>query len=138
MDEIQIEWIEDESNVREIIDSVEKKGGKILEKPTPFEPSEEDLDDLGDAAFEPMTIIAISLGIGSLVKLISDLYNDHKYPGGEVIDIRGGKLRRTTIRNMEKGSLLIISDKGAQKFSASKRSDGLAILEKALRGLSHG
>jgi hypothetical protein len=138
MNEISLEWVVDESAVSDVVASVEEKGGRILASPEPFEPSEDDLYDMADSAFEPMMVVAVALSVGALIKVISEVTLAHKYPGGDVIDIRGGTLKRRSVPSLDKGSLVVVMETGTEKFSPAKRADGLALLEKALMGMANG
>lgn len=138
MNEIQLGLVVGESEVREVQASVKGKGGRIIDNPEPFEPSGDDLYDMGDAAFEPMMVVAVALSVGSLIKVISEVILAHKYPGGEVIDIRDGKLKRHSVPSLDKGSFVVITEDSTKKFPPDKRADGLTFLEKALRGMAIG
>lgn len=138
MKEIQLELVVDESMVPEVQASIKGKGGRILANPEPFEPSEDDLYDMGDSAFEPMMVVAVALSVGTLIKVISDVILKHKYPGGEMIDIRGGKLKRWSVPSLDKGAIVVVTEDGTKKFPPAKRTDGLAFLEKALGRMAIG
>ena len=136
MDEIRFEWVVKESLVPKALETVENQSGRVLDDTTFFEPSADEIDYLGDSAFEPMMVIAVALSIGALIKVISDTVLEHKYPGGELYVLRKGKLKHFRVPSLEKGTIVIITEKGTERFSPAKRADGLAVLEKALRGLA--
>lgn len=141
MNEIHLDWIVDENLVQEVKNTIETERGRILAEPKQFDPSMIDpayTDYLGDSAFAPMMVIAIVLGIGALIRIISNVRLAHKYPGGELIDIRGGKLIRLSIPSIEKGSLVIIAEDGPHYYAPPKREEALTFLTKALGGMTSG
>lgn len=134
--ECLLEWIVEEGEVNSALAVAKANGGQVIAKPIQFEPDADELEDMGDAAFEPMLVIAISLSIGALIKVVSDVSLAHKYPGGEVIDIRGGKFKRRPVNSLKKGTLVIISDEETKAFTPDNRDDGLNYLTKALGSLA--
>lgn len=138
MGEIRFEWLVAEEAVPAAVTALEGAGGRLLGQPAPYEPSEEDLEDLADPAFDPITVVAVALSLGALARVISDIVLAHQHPGGDLFDLRDGKLRHWVVPRLERGTLVIVTKTGIRRFPPAKRADGLAVLDQALGGLSDG
>ncbi|MHA1193439.1 MAG: hypothetical protein ACTSP9_14310 [Promethearchaeota archaeon] len=142
MNEIQFRWIVNENSISEFVSIFENKGIQVVDDKEPFTPRD-DVDvkllrHFGDSAFEPLVIITIALSIGALITVISERILEHKYPGGEVIDIRNGKLKRISVPTLEHGSLYIITEEGTKEFYPKNRKKGLKFLQKSLEAMIIG
>ncbi len=128
MDKVRFEWVVEESALNESVAITEEAGAEVLEVPKVYEPTIVESDDYGDHALEPMTVIAVALSIGALTRIVSEVIRQHKYPGGVVLDIRGGKLKKRPVPRLEPGTIIIITDDGQTKFPPDKKEDALAAL----------
>jgi hypothetical protein len=136
MANVTFEWVLPEGKVGEARKALQKAGVETG-KPTPWEPGADD-PDYPDAAFEPMTILAVSLGASVLLKVLSDVILKQRYPGGELFDLRGGKVKRRPIPSLPPGTLVLVTDQGTTKFAPEKRDEGFSILAKAMGSLGGG
>ena len=130
MNEIEFKWIVNENSISEFVSIFENKGIQVVGDKEPFTPRD-DVDvklirHFGDSAFEP------------LITVISERILEHKYPGGEVIDIRNGKLKRISVPTLEHGSLYIITEEGTKEFYPKNRKKGLKFLQKSLEAMTIG
>ncbi len=135
MNTIQFEWVLPEGESPGARKDLQEEGLDV-EAPEDWEPDEEALDYLADAAFEPMVILAISLSATALIKVISDVVSKHRYPGGELFDLRGGALKQRPVPSMSTGTLILVTDDETQVFEPSKRDDGIGQLTQAIGAMA--
>ena len=139
-EEIQIKWIVREDTVDGVKSKFEEHGGNILGEPEEIYPG-----DIGEGKYGPYTggntefapplvILAVALGVGVLMTVVSDIVLDHTYPGGSVWDIRGENPIHWSDPTLERGTIMVISNEGPQIFHPSQRHKGLAVLEGIFRG----
>jgi hypothetical protein len=131
---IRFEWVLSEGETTGARKDLEDAGVDVQD-PDVWEPDEEELDDASDAAFEPMMILAASLSAGALIKVISDVVLKHRYPGGELFDLRRGKLKRRPVPSLASGTLVLVFDDRIKRFEPSQREDGLTELSEAIAAL---
>jgi len=131
---IRFEWVLPEGQTpgaRKDLQAV----GVVSEEPEIWEPDETSLDDTHDVAFEPMMVIAVSLSASVLIKVISDVVYKHRYPGGDLFDLRKGSLKRRPLPHEPQGTLVLITDDGQQFFEPAQRDEGLKFLTQAISAI---
>ena len=131
-DVISANFVMEESSVSDYVTAVDKSGGKLAGPPGPYTIPAELLDDYSDAQFEPLMVVAATVAVGFLVKRISDVWLDHKRPGGQVVDTRGGQTVIRVAPYLERGTLVLQSDRGVQVFRPEKHDEALPVLGKLL------
>src|SRR4051794_11896949 len=92
---LAVQFVVPEADAAELASQIEMQGGQLLTSPEAWEIPAELLDDYTDAQFEPLLMISCTVAAGFLIKRISDVWLDHKRPGGHVLDTRGDS---TTLR----------------------------------------
>jgi hypothetical protein len=112
---------------------VTKEGGKVTKAAQPWRIPDDLLDRYADAQFEPLIVIAVIVGVGWLIKRVSDVWLDQTRPGGQVIDTRGGKVVVRVAPYLERGTLVLQSDKEVRVFRPNQRDEALKVLETALQ-----
>jgi hypothetical protein len=127
---ITVRWVTGESEATSLAQAAGKGGGTVLEQQT-WEPGPDDLDDYGDAAFEPLTAVVIVVATGWLIKRISDVVADHKRPGGQLVDARGDVVVRP-LPQLKTGTLVLVTKQETRVFAPDQHDTALDALTKLL------
>lgn len=129
---IKVELVLAEGEVVNEQKSIEEAGGQITSVASQYEPEPDELDDLGDSQFDPFVLISASLALGYLVKAISDVWQDHQRPGGQIVDASRRPVRVKRMPYVERGKLVIITKEGTQVLSTKERAAGEKLLAELL------
>lgn len=138
MADIYLEWVVDEGMAKKAAATVKQNGGRLLTESVPFEPNEEELDDYGDANFEPLMVLTCALSLAALLPFIVHAINDLRFPGGDFFDLRKGRCRWRPLPSTEKGTIVIQNDDGIVRYSPARRADALKVLGGTFEALVAG
>lgn len=133
---IAVRFIAEESAVADYVSEIEKGGGKIEVAAQAWEIPADLIDDYSDPQFEPMMLIAATVAAGFLIKRISDVWMDHKWPGGQVIDARNEEIEFRIAPYLKPGTLVILTKEGEKVFQLQDKDEALPLLEKIIK--AHG
>ena len=134
MTDLKLEWVVPEREGAVVNQLLESMGGHS-ESPRLWTPGAEEPDDEGDMAFDPLVLITASFAAAALLKAVSSIALDHLYPGGDLFDLRSGRLRRRPIPTLPRGTIVIVTDTGTEKFEPTRRDDGLLALDRCMKRL---
>jgi hypothetical protein len=131
MDNIRVQWVTAESEA----EAFAADAGEIasnVEVPKRWTPGPDEMDDYGDAMFEPLTMIVVIVGTGWLISRISSVIADHTRPGGYFIDFRGsGEAIVRPLPKADRGTVIIATAKEAVRiFTPDRRDEALGVLAK--------
>jgi hypothetical protein len=130
--EIEVKWVTKESESEAFSVSARKGGARVLETKG-WTPGPIEMDDYGDAMFEPLTAVAVIVAVGWLIRRIADVLADVASPEGQLIDVRGHPaIVRPLPKAKPPGKLVIVTDQGPQVFPPERRDEGLALLKRLL------
>jgi hypothetical protein len=130
MSNINVEWVTNESAVTDFAATAHEGGATVLETKD-WAPGPDELDDYGDAMFEPLAAVALIVAAGWLIRRIVDVLDDVMRPGGQLVHIRddGSVIVRPLPKTKPPGKLVIIKGTDTpQVFLPDRRDDGLALL----------
>jgi hypothetical protein len=128
---VEVEIVTEEAIAFEEIGRIRSAGGIVREQKVWTVPPEL-IDDYGDAQFEPMIIIAAALSIGFIVRRITETIEDLKRPGGQVIDTTHGRLEIRSAPHLDRGTLVLITDKGPVVYSAPRTDEAVTAITSIL------
>lgn len=134
---ISLEWVLPESQMDEELAALQRAGGTVQGKVRSYEPDDPDEVDDYDSQFDPMTVVAVAVGVGYLIEKVSNVWLKHKRAGGQIIDGRGGKLVVRRVPYTKHGTLVFMTDQGNQVFETSQEDEGFTFLREFL-GKYHG
>ena len=120
-----------ESDAPALERDAEAAGGSVLET-RPFEPDADEADLYGDRQFEPLTVVAVAAGVAFVIGRISDVWLDHRRPGGQIVDLRTVPAQVRPAPALERGELLVIRPNGREVFRARNRDESASILRAVL------
>ena len=133
---ITAEFIIREGQSQELLDQIEEQEGMVEGEVKPWAIPADLLDDYSDPQMDPLMIVTVSVTIGFLIKRISEIWLDHKRPGGQVIDTRGGKVVVRVAPFLDRETLVLQSDDGVEVFKPQDKDEAIPLLEKIILG--HG
>ena len=113
---ILFEWVVPESDRDEVSREIEAAGGTVEISGDPYTPSPDDPLTLPGSSFEPLVVIAGAVASVYMIREIAKLWRDIKDKGGEIIDARGGKLRRRRIPSLDRRTLILFTDEGKSVY----------------------
>jgi hypothetical protein len=93
-----------------------------------FTPPIDEVDLYGDAQFEPLMVVAITLGAAALIKLISDIWFEAKRPGGQIVDARTSPPTCRPAPFLERNTLVLITAEGSTVYEPSQKNEALAAI----------
>ena len=128
IDNVNVSWVIDEIAAKVVRSEIEEAGGTIESEPIPFTPPPEEVEDYHDAQFAPLVVIASVVAVGFLLKRISDVWLDHKRPGGLIVDARSNKLVVRPAPHIPRESLLVIDSTGSKVYTPDRKDDALSAL----------
>ena len=120
----------DEANLSEAIATIDSSGGTISSQPKPYDVPVDEIDDYGDAQFEPLMIIAATLSLAAITKVLSDTWLDHTRPGGQVLDARTIPPTLRPAPFIGRGELVIVTDDGASVYEPHQKNEGIDAIKK--------
>lgn len=135
---ISVQWVTQESTAQAFTVSAREGGATVLETKG-WVPGPDELDDYGDAMFEPLTAVVVIVAVGWLIRRIADVLADLTRPDGQLIDIRKHPAIVRPLPNAKPpGKLVIVSRQGTQVFLPERRDEGIALLRTLLGGSANG
>ncbi|MCB1701495.1 MAG: hypothetical protein H6985_17340 [Pseudomonadales bacterium] len=129
---VDFELVLGEGGLAEAMEKIERMGGEIRSPATPYEPDPDELDDLGDSQFDPLMVIAASLALGYLIKTISEVWLDETKGGGQLVDARSSPVKLKRLSYVDRGKLVIVTDKGVETYGPEQRDEGEEVLAQLL------
>lgn len=136
IESIPVSWVVSENAVQETISEIEDSKGLVTASPVQFNPPPDELEDYHDAQFDPLLIIASAVGIGFLIKRISDIWLDHTRPGGQILDTRNKELVIRPAPHIPRDSLLVITNEKSELYLPGRKDEALAALTALAKNIS--
>jgi hypothetical protein len=112
---VPVEWILGETEAREAVKQLTSEGIDRVST-EPYRPNADEIDDYGDSAFEPLTLLTFVIAAGIAGTLGTALFNRVKHPGGLIVDTRSGKLRIRPDPRLAQGLCVVVSDTGVEQI----------------------
>ncbi len=126
----RVSWVVPETALSTTISEIEQSGGTISGDAQPFVPPTDELEDYQDAQFDPLLVVASAVALGFLLQRISNIWLDHKRPGGLIVDARAEELVVRPSPLLSRGSLLVITEDGANLYAADQKDTALEVMGK--------
>jgi len=127
-DRVRVSWVVAETAVPAAISEIEESDGAVKSEPVPFVPPPDEVEDYHDAQFDPLLVIASVVAVGFLLKRISDIWLDHKRPGGLIVDARGNELVIRPAPQIPRDSLLVLTTTESKMYTPDRKDDALSTL----------
>lgn len=130
---IPFEWAVPSSSLDASRAALAQANARVDPAARPFVPPPEERDLYVDAAFEPLLILTGVAAAGALVDLVIGSVKRVKH-SGILVDTRGGKLTIHEHPTLERGTVMVFSEQGAQEFDTRKQADYVGLLKGAILG----
>lgn len=127
--DVQVQLVVEEGRLSDIVKKVEVAGGNVGGEPLNFIPPVDEMDDYSDQQFEPLTVIAVTLGVGALVRMIYNMWMDKKRPGGQIIDARTKPPTSRPAPFLNRGMLVIITADGSTVYEPKQRNEAMEAIK---------
>jgi hypothetical protein len=94
-----------------MLEDIESGGGTVQISDERFR-SDDELET-GRPAFEPLIMIVSIVSIGYVVRLIQRIWQDARYSGGQIIDVRQGKCQLRKVEGLDRGTIILVTESGS-------------------------
>jgi len=131
---VAISVVVEEGNLSGATNVIELAGGTITDQPKPYDAPVDEIDDYADAQFEPLMIIAVTLSLAALTKVLSDVWLDHTRPGGQTLDARTFPATWRPAPFLERGTLVVIAHDGPTVYRPNQKNEGLEAIKRVFGG----
>jgi hypothetical protein len=131
MGELHFEWVIPQGDCKLARELLLERGAHF-QSLTDWEPNEKELEDAADAGADPKMVLAVSISAVILLKTISGVVLEQRYPGGNFFDVRAETVKTYPIPSARKGMIVVQTKDGTEYFEASERADGLQYLSDAI------
>lgn len=129
---VRFEWIVPESSRDEALREIEAAGGTVEVSGDSYAPSPEDPLSPAGSSFEPLVIVTCAVSGVYVLREIAKLWRDVRDTGGEIIDARGGRLRRRRVPSLDRGTLILLTDEGKSVYLPHEGTKAMLALRTAL------
>jgi len=130
------EWVVPESERASVLAELESEGAAITRSRDRYRPAADDPLDVTDSSFEPLIVIVGVMSAPALVRQLARAWGDVRTPRGWIIDLRGKKVRRVELPDVDRGTLIVVDDHGSTVHHPKSPNELSSLAQAALEKLS--
>lgn len=131
---VSVAFVVKEGEAKSLVAEVIKAGGHTTDEPSLYDVPIEQAELFGDQQFEPLIIIAASLGIGFLINRIAKVWRAQKHPGGVIVDARVTPPILLETDALDHGEVLLIRKDGSESFYEDRKDEALETIRALFGG----